>query len=389
MGALAQKLDLGAAQPGWWVRYVRPAHPEHSNPTWHVSPVIDIAAYHFSWAWILLPMTLASSDDTIFWIYAVVMGANLAHRHYGLPYAYLDRNVFGKFERQLTFFPEICILLFAATPLLLKLKGAGAIAGQAVGAIVFFALLWNFWHTYMQKFGILRLYRAKDPATVQSKTPAWIDKYFLLCWVPLYFSYLGPKSKDLIFANGGRVRGATSAIIAFVEKYESWMVLPSALVAAGGVGLWLWNEWRAQRFGNHARMSAAAGTMLISTALFWANPVKAFIAFAFSHAVEYMVFVWAFQRRRYSRPQPAPSLMERLLRYPRSWYLGFTLFFAAIGITQTMWGHSIMKGARPIEFFGLTGASWLFYYAVYESLVHFYADGFLWKMHRPDVRQNI
>jgi hypothetical protein len=81
--------------------------------------------------------------------------------------------------------------------------------------------------------------------------------------------------------------------------------------------------------------------------------------------------------------------MERVLRYPKTWYLGFTLTFAAIGTTQVLWGRLIMHGVRPMLFFGLTGSLWLFYYAVYESLVHFYMDGFLWKMRRPDVRENI
>jgi hypothetical protein len=388
MGALVHNVDIAAAQPGLWERYVRPPHPDRSNPRWHISPAIDIAAYHFSWAWVLIPMLLARHESTVFALYVVVMGANMAHRHYGLPYAYLDRDVFRRFERQLTLFPEICIILFAATPLLLSFGGRASIAGQAVAAVVFSALLWNFWHTYMQKFGILRLYRTKDPAAVQARTPAWIDKYLILCWLPLYFTYLGPKSRDLIFANGGHVRGAAEAIISFMEKFGV-LVYPSILIAAGGVGLWLWNEWRAQRFQNRARLSAAAGTTLISSALLWANPAEAFVAFAFSHAVEYMVFVWAFQRRRYCRPQPVPSMMERLLRYPKTWYLCFTFAFVAFGFSQTLWGEGPPKGARPIEFFGMAGGLWLFYYAVYESLVHFYMDGFLWKMRRPDVRENV
>src|SRR5215469_10033979 len=193
MGAVAQTVSVTPAEPGLWERYVRPAHPERSNPRWHVSPVIDIAAYHFSWVWVLIPMMLVSRDSTILVIYALVLGANMAHRHYGMPYAYLDPGVFRSFERKLTYFPEICILLFAATPLLLSLKGNAAIAGKAVAAIVFFAALWNIWHTLMQKFGIMRLYRAKDPAAVQERTPGWIDKYLILCWLPLYLTYAGPK----------------------------------------------------------------------------------------------------------------------------------------------------------------------------------------------------
>jgi hypothetical protein len=389
MGALGQTVAVASPQEGLWERYVRPLHPDQSNPGWHVSPVIDIAAYHFSWAWVLIPMLLAAQDRTVIYIYAVVMGANLAHRHYGLPYAYLDDGVFQAYRKQLTWFPQICFLLLAATPLLLSFKGTGAIAGQAVAGAVFFSLLWNFWHTYMQKFGILRLYRAKDPASVQLKTPAWVDKYFLLCWVPLYFSYLGPKYKDLILANGSHVAGAVTVIVWFMQKYERCLVLPSLLIAAGGVALWVWHEWSVQRFRNHARLSAAAGTLLISTAFFWANPVKVFIAFAFSHAVEYMVFVWAFQRRFYYRPRPVPPLMQRLLSHPKTWYLSFTAIFAIVGTAEILISNGVITGLPSISFGGMTLAAWFFYYAVYESLVHFYMDGFLWKMRRPEVRQNI
>jgi hypothetical protein len=374
MGALAQIPDIASGLGAVWERYVRPPHPDQTSPAWHISPVIDMAAYHFSWVWVLGPMLLAARYNLYFYIYiyALVIGATLAHRHFGLPYAYFDGGVFRAFKRQLTWFPLICIALMAATPLLLSGK-VGAVGRQTVGAVVLFSVLWNFWHVYMQKFGILRLYLAKDSAPVLRKTPARVDKYFLLCWFPLYFSYLGPTYKDIIFRYGRDVEPSASVIISFMDKYENWLLFPSALVAAGGVSLWLWHEWHAYRFRNRARLSAATGTLLISTALFWADPVIAFIAFGFSHAAEYMVFVWAFQRRRYSRPQLEPSLMQRLLRYPKTWYLCFTTIFAAAGFAQVLWSHPI----------------WLFYYAVYESLIHFHLDGFLWKMRRLEVRENI
>jgi hypothetical protein len=54
--------------------------------------------------------------------------------------------------------------------------------------------------------------------------------------------------------------------------------------------------------------------------LFWADPLKAFIAFGFSHAIEYSTLVWAFQRRRYRRLQAKPYLMQRLLQHSKIWY---------------------------------------------------------------------
>ncbi len=386
--ALSASTDSG---PGFWDRYVRPSDPDRPNPVWHISPVLDAAAYHFSWVWVLIPMLFTGPDQfkDYLYLYAFVLGVNLAHRHFGFPYAYLDEGVFRTYRRQLTWFPLFCIALLAVTPVLLDRKIMGPTGRQIVDAIVFFSLLWTFWHTYMQKFGILRLYMAKDPAPLERKTPGWVDKYFIFCWFPLYFAYLGPTYKNLIFRNGGAVLRYTSVIIRFMEENQFWLVGPSVAIAAGGVGVWIWHDWRAHRLKNPARLSAAAGMLLVSTALFWTDPVKAYIAFAFSHAIEYMVFVWAFQRRRYHRPQAVPSLMQKLLSRPVLWYTVFIVLFAAAAILETLWGRSILKGMKNIVFFGMTGRNWFFYYAVYESLVHFYMDGFLWKMRKAEVRDNI
>ncbi len=396
MGVLAHTVEIPAAKNSFWERYVLPPESDLSSPTWHISPVIDMVAYHFSWVWVLVPMTLASmlagDADQLgvnLYLYALVIGFNLAHRHFGLPYAYFDGEVFRAHRRQLTWFPLACIGLLVATPALQNPRLGGPIGVGVVSAIVFFSVMWNLWHVYMQKFGILRLYMAKDPAPAERKTVAWVDKYFLFCWFPLYFSYLGPTYKSIIFARGKEVVEYTSVIIGFMEKYQAWLVIPSALFAAGGVGVWLCYEWRAHRFQNRARLSAATGTLFISTALFWADPVKAFIAFGFSHAVEYMTFVWAFQRRRYRRPRPKPCPMETLLRHSTIWYTLLVVIFTTAGVLQVLWGRKFLTDAQPIVFFGITARMWILYYAVYQSLVHFYTDGFLWKMRRPEVRDNI
>ena len=397
MGVVAQTIEVPANGASWWERFVVPSDPERSRVVWHISPVIDMAAYHFSWVWMLVPLVVAS----MLWrapdypgvnlnLYALVIGVNLAHRHFGLPYAYFDDEVFHSYQRRLTWFPLSCIALLAATPILLDEDTGGAIGAGAVGAVVFFSAVWNLWHVFMQKFGILRLYMAKDSAPVERKTAAWVDKYFVLCWFPLYLSYLGPTYKDTILSRGQAVAPYTSVIIRFMEQYRAWLIAPSVLIAAGGVGVWLWYDWRAHKFQNHARLSAATGTLMISTALFWADPLKAFIAFGFSHAIEYITFVWAFQRRRYRQPQArGPSLMQRLLQHPKTWYALLISTFATIGIMQVLGGRTILTDAKPIDFFGITLRGWILYYAAYQSLVHFYLDGFLWKMRKLEVRANI
>ena len=203
-----------------------------------------MAAYHFSWVWMLVPLVVAS----MLWrapdypgvslnLYALVIGINLAHRHFGLPYAYFDGEVFHSYQRRLTWFPLVCFAMLAATPWLLDEDTGGAIGAGAVGAVVFFSAVWNLWHVFMQKFGILRLYMAKDSAPVERKTAAWVDKYFVLCWFPLYLSYLGPRYKDIILSRGQVVAPYTSVIIQFMERYRAWLIAPSVLVRRGRSGL--------------------------------------------------------------------------------------------------------------------------------------------------------
>ncbi len=139
-------------------------------------------------------------------MYALVMGANLAHRHFGLPYAYLDDGVFRTFERQLTWFPAVCILMLAATPLLLSRTPARSAARR-------WARRWYFRCCGTSGTSICRSSAScgcTGPRTrprSRIKTSAWVDKYFLLCWFPLYFSYLGPAYKELILRNGSDVEG--------------------------------------------------------------------------------------------------------------------------------------------------------------------------------------
>ena len=63
MGAVAQTVDVASAPAGLWDRYVQPPRTNRPSPAWHVSPVIDAAAYHFSWVWVLVPMMLFSGHD--------------------------------------------------------------------------------------------------------------------------------------------------------------------------------------------------------------------------------------------------------------------------------------------------------------------------------------
>lgn len=366
--------------------------PGGSAPSsWHVSPLVDTLAYHLSWAWILIPLSFVGDDQHVDYrlAFAVVLGVNFAHRHFGLPYAYLDRQVFAEHRRRLLGVPLLLLALFALTPWLLDRAVFGGVGPGFVSAAVFIAVLWNFWHTPMQKFGILRLYLAKSGLPLDRRAPPWVDRLLVLCWFPLLFTYVGPTHKALIFKYGGSVSGYTRPLIAFLEQY-AWLLLPPSIaLVVGAIAAFLYHEWRANRMRSWPRLSMGLGTTLGFSALLWAHPVKAYIALAFSHAVEYMVFVWAFQRRRYSAPDAPPGLMRTLLRRPVAFYfvLGAGLF--AISTYEFYFARKVITGVEPMRLGGLSFRQWFFYYAAYESMIHFYTDGFLWKMRSRAVQRAI
>ena len=347
-----------------------------------MSPGVDLTAYAFSWLVILVPLTLFTSRPAQAAMFLLVIGLTFAHRHYTLPYVYLDRAIFAQFPKRFTWFPLVMLVGFVSAPFLWQTK-----ARVVVAVVVFAAGVWNVWHVYMQKYGVLRLYAAKSGSEIQS--PRWVDRLLLFCWVPVYLVWLGPSYRDQIATNFPTVESIALPLVDALSQWQGYLLVPAFGVVAMGVLVFVWHEWKTRKLRNAPRLWMAAGTTGLSASFLWFNPVHVFLAFAFSHAVEYMVFVWAFQRRRYRAPLPHDPRLGRILRRPWLAYVGFTLAITVPYLFARFWGYVIVPEATNPTFLGTTIERWAFYWSVFQSYVHFYYDGFLWKMRAPAVRANL
>jgi hypothetical protein len=163
------------------------------------------------------------------------------------------------------------------------------------------------------------------------------------------------------------------------------ITVPLAVVfMTGAVAAFLRREWLTNRCRSAPRMSMAFSTFLLGAAIAF-DPLKGYIAFGFAHALEYIVFVWAFQRRRYRAFQGPPPLLGRVLAVaPLGFYVAF---FAIVGGAQLFLtrGDEILYGG-DLSVFGHQAGLWLLLWTVWSSFMHFYYDGFLWKMRLPEVR---
>jgi hypothetical protein len=473
----------------WW----RLPAPTESTPGWHVSPLVDLVAYHFSWLWILLPLALAGDvhPGDYLVLFAIGVTTSFVHRHVTMPYVYLDGAVFRAWKPRLTLIPVVLMCAFVASiglqqgkaparfigPLdLALLVGAvvpvvdiwrrdrrgdaigdrtlvvaaapfvmATVAGLAllpgqhglflaivapvvlvavavvlarppvvvvivalvglaallsshgvsvherpfrtdaiVGAAAIVAAIWNIWHTAAQKVGILRVYNAKSSAPVEQKVPLWVDRLLVFSWFPFLAALLVDRERERILQQGKVVKMYLGPIVDGLTAAMPVLYPVGVVVIVGAAALFLFFEHRATGLRCLPRLSMAASLTLLAASFLVVSPFKCYIAWGFSHAVEYIVFVWAFQRRRYAVPLSPPPLLQRLLRHGALLYGVFIAVIAAIYLWSN---YAVGFGwieQQPV-LFGLRTTMIVYIWAIWHSIAHFYFDGFLWKM-RPAVR---
>jgi hypothetical protein len=205
---------------------------------------------------------------------------------------------------------------------------------------------------------------------------------------PLLALLVGPAQKHFISQQAKLVTQYLLPVVDGLAAIAPYAIVPAALLAFASVALFVRSEWRADRLRCWPRLSMALALTLLNASFLVVNPVKVYIAYGFSHAIEYMVFVWAFLRRRYAHPLEHRPLLERALRHPVIAYGSYTLviggvyFVADYGRDYHLWSGGFDVGGVKI-------GTWLFSFAIWQSLAHFYFDGFLWKMRAPAVRASL
>lgn len=474
------------------------------RPTaWHRGPLVDSAAYAFSWVFALVPLLLSSAPGSFgpVPLYLAILAISSTHRHVGLPYVYLDGEVRARHPLRFFALPLVLALAWLAAPgldraaapvsrgdlvalacvvatlaralrrdepdgparfgpsaivaralpgvagglvhlslarslgapataaaaalaasstaLLAPSAESGAsrtrrawlpVACVALGAlalarpgpttlstrglldtVTLFAAAWNIWHVLMQKFGIFRMYSAKRTTLTpgRAEVPAWLDRLLVFGWVPLWMAVLGPKNRELVVREVGADDPLLPRLLDALVAGEGLLVpLGVGLVLAAHVG-WLSAEHRAGGLTSAPRLTMAAGTSLLSLSLCLFDPIKVYLAWATSHAIEYVVFVHAFQEKRYAAPLAHRPLLGRLLAWPKAFWLVLLAVPSALYLVGRFWGTHLGPVGESPTLFGHRLSTWVSYYAIFQSLAHFYFDGFLWKMRRASVRRHL
>lgn len=312
---------------------------------------------------LLIPIFTAAqarwSAQDIF-LFVGAFGA-MGHHLPGMIRAYGDRALFRRFR-----------IRFIVAPLALLAVCIWASVFN-IQAIQLVALSWGIWHGMMQTYGFCRIYDAK--ASGKATARARVDLALCFSWF-LAAVLLSPMRfrtcLDLYYESGGPV--VPPALVVYLQ---SGVVFALAAVT----GLFLWKQWRDWQTGGI--VSPIKITLLVSSIAFWwycnngvQNILVGIALFEVFHDVQYLAIVWIYNRMRVERDDSIRGFMRFVFRRSGSLigvYVGLVLAYGSIAFTTS----SVSIEAIKHVLIGVVTAS---------ALLHFYYDGFIWKVRETQTR---
>src|SRR5947209_5172974 len=314
----------------------------------------------------VLPMFLCaqarwSAQDI--YLFVGAFGA-VGHHLPGMFRAYGDRALFRRFRWRFIFAPifllSICVAFYWW-----DLKG--------IILIVFF---WGVWHGMMQTYGFCRIYDAKTGSFAAltrrldfATCATWFAAAVLLSsqrmadTLETYYASGGPFIPPWLLHNAQQVMlaGAIAVSVLFLFNFSR-----------------MWAEGK--------RPNPVKLALLVTSISFWwycnngvTNILAGIALFEVFHDVQYLSLVWIYNRSRVEKDSSIGGFMRFVFRRSGSLiglYIGLVFAYGSLSYFNSRLEVETIKRVLT----GVVAAS---------SLLHFYYDGFIWKVREKSTRESL
>jgi tetratricopeptide (TPR) repeat protein len=297
------------------------------------------------------------------YLFVAAFGA-MGHHLPGMIRAYGDRALFERFRWRFIFAPiflvSVCVAFYWW-----DLKG--------IVLVVFF---WGVWHGMMQTYGFCRIYDAKTGSF--AALTRRLDFATCATWFAAGVLLSPQRMADTLetyYASGGP----------FIQP---WLLHNAQQVMLGGAiavsVLFLFNFSRMWAEGK--RPNPVKLALLITSIAFWwycnngvTNILAGIALFEVFHDVQYLSLVWIYNRSRVEKDSSIGGFMRFVFRRSGSLiglYVGLVFAYGSLGYLSS---HLEIETVKRV----LTGV------VAASGLLHFYYDGFIWKVRDRSTRENL
>ena len=293
-----------------------------------------------------------------------VFATVLAMGHYlpGFLRAYGDPALFRRFR-----------VRFVVAPVVL-ITAALVFSQYELDAYLMAVVMWGAWHWLMQTYGLVRIYDAK--ARNFDAASARLDYALCIAWFGvLYWRTDGAAGVFMHFYKAG---GLLSPIVV------QWIARGWVLATVAITAFYLGHVVRRTRAGHPPSLLKLA--LLGVSYLFYlyafgysSSKLVAFALFEGYHDIQYLAIVWVFNRNRAAKDAAAGAFTRFLFRQRAPLIVLYVLLCVGFG-SYDYFARTIDEGALAKLALGLiTGL----------AMVHFYFDGFIWRIREPETRQTL
>lgn len=297
------------------------------------------------------------------YLFVAAFGA-MGHHLPGMIRAYGDRALFNRFRWRFIIAP-IFLLGTCVVFYWWDLKG--------IILVVFF---WGVWHGMMQTYGFCRIYDAKTGAFAVLNRQ--LDFALCLIWFAAAVFLSSQRMTDTLgvfYSSGGP----------FIAPWLLQGIQRGLVVLATGITLlFIWNflySWKLKKRSNPVKLA-----LLVTSIAFWwycnngvSNLLVGIALFEVFHDVQYLSLVWIYNRNRVEKDSSITGFMRFVFRRSGSLmglYLGLIFAYGSLAYFNSHLGIETVRRILT----GVVSAS---------ALLHFYYDGFIWKMRESSTRQSL
>ncbi len=352
---------------------------------WIVSPAWDLF-YLVLTPLLIVPAVLVAARQ---WLrpediyLAVISFASLGHHLPGFMRAYGDRELFDRFRWRFLLAPPLIFALALVFTPPTSLARTLDLPWTHLHGLELILLAWGTWHGLMQTYGFMRIYDIRRGEN--DRYVARLDH--ALCLIIFV--------AGVVFSDT-RMFGVASAMwqcglpIFGPETLAAvrWMVGLLSAIVVGLYAIHLVGRARQGQPINWVKLLLAASTGWF----YWycgrlsTNLLIGIAMFEIFHAVQYNAIVWIYNRRLLEKAGERFGPLGFLFR-DRTTMLG--VYLAAIAAYSSIRFVTAHAGDRMFSGDVDDARQWLIAAFVTSSFLHFYYDGFIWKVSERKTQGNL